>query len=194
MAKCKYPEFETMMESLPYAPAADPDRTGPGATMTKQAFCRTFGIGRYDLDRAIENGGPVLKHGTKFEPWEIPAGDMLRWMIQDRAKSVAEPDLSDLRRNQIKLIISQTEKLEMKNAEMRRELVTVDEAVTVYREEAAIIRSHLSAIPDAVVKALETLKPEERNNASLVQLVIADCVDDALQAISTDNDHGSTSG
>ncbi|WP_439402679.1 hypothetical protein ACNJYA_09770 [Bradyrhizobium sp. DASA03068] len=63
MAKTNYPEFEPM-ETLPYTPASHPDRVGPGATMTKQAFCRTFGIARYDLDRAIENGGPVLKRGT----------------------------------------------------------------------------------------------------------------------------------
>jgi rRNA-processing protein FCF1 len=42
------------------------------------------------------------------------------------------------------------------------------------------------AIPDAVVKALEALKPEERTDASVVQFVIADVVNDALRAMSTE--------
>ncbi|MCK1283444.1 hypothetical protein IVB41_05780 [Bradyrhizobium sp. 44] len=185
MVKSNYPEFESM-ETLPYEPVHHPERVGPGATMTKQEFCRTFGITRYDLDRAIENGGPVLRRGNQFDPWEIPAGDMLRWMIEDKAKTAADPDLSPLRQNQIKLIISQTEKLELKNAKMRRKLVTIGEAVTVYREEADIIRKHLRMVPDAVVKAISALKPEERARASIVQVVIADCINDALRAISTE--------
>ena len=188
-AQTKFPEFESM-DTLPYTPIADPDRTGPGATMTKQQFCQTFGIARYDLDQAIANGGPVLHRGGRFDPWQIPAGDMLRFMIADKAKTAANPDLSPLRQNQIRLIISQCEKAEMKNAAMRRELVTVDEAVTVYRDEAAIIRKHARAIPDAVVKALEALKPEERADASVVQFVIADVVNDALRMMSSEGvDH-----
>lgn len=174
-------------EDLPYTPVPDPDRVGPGAIMTKQQFCNAFGIARYDLDRAIANGGPVLHRGGRFEPWQIPAGDMLRWMIADKAKTVASPDLSPLRQNQIRLIISQCEKVEMKNAEMRSQLVTVNEAVTVYGEEMGVVRKHVCAVPDAVVKALAALKPEERSNASIVGEVIADVINDALQAISTED-------
>ncbi|AMA55042.1 hypothetical protein [Bradyrhizobium sp. CCGE-LA001] len=191
MAKHKYPEFESM-EVLPYMPVPHPDRVGPGATMTKQEFCRTFGIARYDLDRAIENGGPVLSRGTQFEPWQIPAGDMLRWMIEDRAKTTADPDLSLLRRNQIKLILSQVEKLELKNAETRRELVTVDEAVTLYREEADVIRRHLRAMPDAVAKALGALAesdPVGRKDSAVVAMVVHDVINDTLRAISEEDAH-----
>ncbi|MDN3278708.1 hypothetical protein QWJ07_30910 [Frankia sp. RB7] len=183
--KTKFPEFESM-DTLPYEPVPHPDRIGPGAMMTKQKFCQTFGVARYDLERALANGGPVLHRGSRFEPWQIPAGDMLRWMIQDKAKTAADPDLSPLRQNQIKLILEQCEKVEMKNTAMRGQLVTIDEAVTVYRDEAAVIRKHIRAVPDAVLKALEALKPQERANPSIVQLVVADCVNDALHAISTE--------
>ncbi|TWI02471.1 terminase small subunit [Bradyrhizobium daqingense] len=185
MAKHKYPEFESM-EALPYTPVPHPDRTGPGATMTKQEFCRTFGIARYDLDRAIENGGPVLKRGTQFEPWQVPAGDMLRWMIEDKAKTAADPDLSPLRRNQIKLILSQVEKLELKNAATRRELVTIDEAVTLYREEADVIRRHLRSLPDAVATALGALAesdPIGRKDSAVVAMVVQDVINDTLRSI-----------
>lgn len=191
MAKTKYPEFESM-ETLPYEPVPHPGREGPGATMTKQEFSRVFGVARYDLDRAIENGGPVLKRGTKFEPWQIPAGDMLRFIIYQHTKTVADPDLSDLRRNQIKLIMSQIDKLEMKNAEMRKELVTIDEVVTVYREEADLIRTHLRAVPDAVVKALGALAqsdPVGRKDPAVVTMVIQDVINDALRAISEEHSH-----
>ncbi|RTE92936.1 hypothetical protein [Bradyrhizobium sp. LVM 105] len=191
MTKSNYPEFESM-ETLPYEPVNHPDRVGPGATMTKQEFCRTFGVARYDLDRAVERGGPVLRRGTKFEPWQIPAGDMLRWMIEDAAKTTADPDLSPLRRNQIRLTLSQVEKLELKNAETRRELVTIDEAVTVYREEANIIRKHLRSLPDAVAKALGALAdsdPVGRKESAVVAMVIQDVINDTLGAISGEDPH-----
>lgn len=187
MTKSNYPEFESM-GTPPYEPVHHPDRVGPGATMTKQEFCRAFGVARYDLDRAIERGGPVLRRGTKFKPWQIPAGDMLRWMIEDAAKTTADPDLSPLRQNQIKLIVSQTEKLELKNVATRRELVTIDEAVTVYREEADIIRKHLRSLPDGVAKALGALAesdPVGRTDSAVVAMVVQDVINDTLRAMST---------
>lgn len=192
MAKTKYPEFESMTdaltdEDLPYIPPVHPDRTGPGVGMNKQEFCQTFGVSRYDLDRACElENAPVIQRGSKFKPWIIASGDMLLFLIEQHTKTVADPDLSNLRRNQIKLVMSQIDKLELRNAEERRALVTIDEVVTVYREEAAIIRKHARAIPDGVVKALETLKPEERADASVVQFVIADVINNALGAMSTE--------
>lgn len=182
-------DFEST-DSLPYTPVPDPDRTGPGMTMTKVELSRFFGIARYDIDRAIENGAPVLVKGDQFTPWQLPSGDFLRWMIEDKAKRDGDADLSPLRRNQIKLIVSQCQKLEMKNAESKRELVTIDEVVTVMRETNDIVRKHLRAVPTAVAKALGELKPEDRRNASLVELVIADCINDALRTISTEGiDH-----
>src|SRR4051812_14531552 len=96
---------------------AVPNRTGRGAPMRKQQLSRTFGVALHTINNAIEHGAQVLKRGSRNKPWVLPAGDFLRWLIEHETKTIADPDLSDLRRNQIKLIISQTEKLEMKNAE-----------------------------------------------------------------------------
>ncbi|WP_439402678.1 hypothetical protein ACNJYA_09765 [Bradyrhizobium sp. DASA03068] len=103
-------------------------------------------------------------------------------MIQDKTKKAADPDLSPLRQNQIKLHMLQTEKLELKNAATRQQLVTIDEAVTVYREEAEIIRKHLHTVPDMVVRTLESLTPVEQTQASIMQAIIADCINSALRA------------
>lgn len=198
MAKSKYHEFDEMAdaltdEDLPYVAPVHPDRTGPGVGMNKQEFCHTFGVSRYDLDRACEmENAPVIQRGSKFKPWIIASGDMVLFLIEQHTKTVADPDLSALRRNQIKLIMSQIDKLEMNNAASRRELVTIDEVVTVYREEADLIRTHLRAVPDAVVKALGALAqsdPIGRKDAAVVTMVIQDVINDALRAISEEKFH-----
>lgn len=198
MATTKYPEFESMTdaltdEDLPYVPPVHPDRTGPGVGMNKQEFCHTFGVSRYDLDRACEmENAPVIQRGSKFKPWIIASGDMVLFLIEQHTKTVADPELSNLRRNQIRLVLQQTEKLELKNTASRRELVTIDEVVTVYREEADLIRTHLRAVPDAVVKALMALAqsdPVGRKDAAVVTMVVQDVINDALRAISEEHPH-----
>lgn len=198
MAKTKYPEFESMTdaltdEDLPYVPPVHPDRTGPGIGMNKQELCETFGVSRYEVDRACEmKNAPVIQRGSKFKPWIIASGDMLLFLIEQHTKTVADPDLSNLRRNQIRLVLQQTEKLELKNAASRRELVTIDEVLTVYREEADLIRTHLRAVPDAIVKALGSLAqsdPVGRKDPAVVTMVVQDVINDALCAISEGESH-----
>ena len=58
-------------------------------------------------------------------------------------------------------------------------------------DEARVIRDSLNAIPGNAVRALGLLSPDERRNASVVESILDDVVNQALKAISG-GDHVST--
>jgi len=76
----------------------------------------------------------------------------------------------------------EAERIEMGNRQKRRELVTIDEVVAVFREESSIIRSHLMAIPGRVA-----IPAAAESDPGVVEALMTDEINIALSNIVADN-------
>jgi phage terminase Nu1 subunit (DNA packaging protein) len=165
---------------------------GPGETVDKKTLARIMGMTVYAVDEAVNRGAPFVRRGTQRKPWRFQAGDFMCWMIRDRL-GLNGPDASqaaEYRAQKTRKVKADADRIEMDNAAKRAESLSVAEVVALYREEADLIRRELNAIPAAAVRALGSLKPDERRNASLIESVLDDVVNQALKAISG-GDHAS---
>jgi phage terminase Nu1 subunit (DNA packaging protein) len=166
---------------------ADLDDSIPGECFDKAGLARAFRMTPYAVDAAIKRGAPVQRRGDQFTPWEINAGDFLRWQIKDACGLLDDADATQASvylAEKCRKTAADAERLEMDNEKKRSQTLTVDEAVTLYREAMAPVRAELNAIPGRAVEALGKLDADERRNASIVENVLDNCVNNALKAIS----------
>ncbi|UPJ50786.1 hypothetical protein IVB30_05125 [Bradyrhizobium sp. 200] len=164
------------------------DEPGPGATVDKRRLGHVLGLTPYAIGEMINRGMPVLHRGDKHTPWQFEVGRVMAWMVQDAVRAMNEDsDSARYREAKTRKMQAEWERLDEMNKVTRRELVTIDEAVTVMREHSTIVRKHLGAVPAAITKALAALDPDDRRNASIVETVIDDCINGAMVAISEEN-------
>jgi hypothetical protein len=109
-------------------------------------------------------------------------------MVQDTVRAMNDDsNAARYRESKARKTQAEWERIEEVNAQRRRELVTIDEAVTATREHSAIVRKHLGAVPAAITTALAALNPEQRRDASIAEMVVDDCINAAMIAISEEN-------
>jgi phage terminase Nu1 subunit (DNA packaging protein) len=166
---------------------ADFDGELPRVQMNRKEICRAFRLTNYALDELIAQGCPVLQKGNQRTPWKLEPDRVLNFIIKLRCGLVGGPDATqaaELRGHQTRKVAADAERIEMDNAAKRAVTLTVAEVTELYREEADLIRRELNAIPAAAVAALAVLSPDERRNASIVELTLDEVVNNALKAIS----------
>jgi hypothetical protein len=119
---------------------------------------------------------------------------VLSFIVKVRCGLIGGPDATqaaELRHHQTRKMAADAEWIETINAATRAETLTLDEVVTLYADEAAIIRRELNAIPGRAVEALAALPPDERRNASIVEDVLDSTINNALRTISGGVEHAS---
>jgi phage terminase Nu1 subunit (DNA packaging protein) len=176
------------------AAAIDSEFEGPGETVDKKTLARIMGMTAYAIDEAVARGAPVFRRGSQRTPWQFQAGAFLCWLIKDRCGLLDDADATqaaETHRHKTRLMAAQADRVERINEAARAETLTLDEVVTLYADEAAVIREHLNAIPGRAVEALAALPADERRNARIVEDVLDDCVNSALRAISGGVEHAS---
>lgn len=172
------------------APVADDSDDGEPASGTagmlvnKSKLGLIFGISQSALDKMLANGAPFVSKGTRKEGWRINTAAFAAWYRQDGINSVVPEDPNRLTFDEAKAKKTQAEyeRIEMANAQRRRELITIDEAVALYRNEASIIRSHLMAIPGRLA-----IPCGAESNPSRIEDMMLDEINIALSNISGDN-------
>jgi phage terminase Nu1 subunit (DNA packaging protein) len=162
---------------------------GPGGEcFDKAGIARIMGLTAYAVDSAIRRGATVQRRGDQFTPWQINVSDFLRWTIKDACGLLDDADdtkAAETHRHKTRKMAAHADRVEMHNAAVLAETLTLDEVTEIYREEADLIRRELNAIPGRAVEALGKLDADERRNASIVENVLDDCVNNALKAISS---------
>jgi phage terminase Nu1 subunit (DNA packaging protein) len=159
----------------------------PRVQMNRKEICRAFGLTNYALDELIAQGCPVLQKGNQRTPWKLEPDLVLNFIIKLRCGLLDDADATqaaEYRTAKTRKMKADADRVEMQNAAVRAETLTVDEVVSIYQEESQIIRDSLNAIPGNAVRALGSLKPDERRNASMVESILDDVVNQALTAIS----------
>ncbi len=178
------------------APADDSDneeiaRGTAGALVNKSRLGLLFGLSQSAIDKMLANGAPYVSRGTRKEGWRINTAAFAAWWRQEAINAIVPEDPNRLTFEEAKAKKTQEEyeRLAMENRKRRRELVTIDEVVTVMREESSIIRSHLMAIPGrvAIAAAAET-------DAGIVEALMVDEINVALSNIAADNPEAWTDG
>ncbi|UPJ50248.1 hypothetical protein IVB30_02090 [Bradyrhizobium sp. 200] len=165
--------------------SADDDEPGPGAIVDKRRLGHVLGLTPYAIGEMINLGMPVKRRGDKHTPWEFEVGRVMAWMVEDAVRTMSEDsDTARYREAKRAKMQAEFERLKDGNDATRRELVNIDDAVTVLRENADIVRKHLGAVPASITTALAALNPEDRRNASIVESLVDDCINAAMVAIS----------
>jgi phage terminase Nu1 subunit (DNA packaging protein) len=164
------------------------DDTPPGTTVDKRTLGRLFGLTKFAINGLIDRGLPVRVIGDRQTPWQFNTADVAVWLVEDAVREMEDDsDEAQLREAQRRKMQIQYETLRDRNAADHRELVTIDEAVTVLRENSACVRLHLGKVPAAVITKLATLSADDRRNASIVEFIVDDALNDAFRAISEDD-------
>ena len=181
-------------EETPAAVEEDDEETARGTAgmlVNKSKLGMILGLSQSYIDKALANGAPFVSKGTRKEGWRINTAAFHAWVKQEAVNAVKPEDPNRLTFDEAKAKKTQAEyeRIEMENTRRRGELVTIDEVVTVYREEASIIRSQLMAIPDRVAIPLSA-----ETDATAIRDYLIDEVNLALQNISGDNPEAWTDG
>lgn len=194
-AKLNPDDWLDVGEESPVAATDDSDdETASGTAgmlVNKSKLGLIFGLSQTALDKMLANGAPYVSKGTRKEGWRINTAAFYAWLKQDTINSIVPEDPNRLTFDEAKAKKTQAEyeRIEMANRQRRRELVTIDEVVTVYRNEASIIRSHLMAIPGrAAVPAAAESDPVA------VERLLSDEINIALSNITADNPEAWTNG
>lgn len=169
-------------------PAADDD-DGPaqgtaGILVNKSRLGVIVGLSQSAIDKALANGAPYVSKGTRKEGWRINTAAFIAWLKQEAVNAVKPEDPNKLTFDEAKAKKTQleAERIEMGNRQKRRELVTIDEVVAVFREESSIIRSHLMAIPGRVA-----IPAAAESDPGVVEALMTDEINIALSNIVADN-------
>jgi phage terminase Nu1 subunit (DNA packaging protein) len=160
------------------------DDEGRGQVFDLKGIAQIFGMTRYAVKECIARGAPVIhRPRSKLEQWEIAAGEFLQWLVRDELAH-NETAAGQYHAAKTQKTVAEIEKLEMANRAIRTSHVTIAEAAMAARENNDVVRRHLGAVPADVVRKLAALSPKDRRDASMVERVISDCVNDAMTAIS----------
>lgn len=163
---------------------------GPGEVHDLRTIAQIFGMTIYAVRQCIDRGAPVVhRPRSKLEQWQIAAGEFLQWLTRD---ALAQRDTEGGRYIDAKarLATAKWERLRDDNAARRAELVTLDQVLTVLREESAILRNHLHALPADIAAALAKLSADDRQNPNVVEDVMQDAINAAMADICADNGVG----
>lgn len=162
-----------------------------GMLVNKSKLGMIFGLSQSYIDKALANGAPYVSRGTRKEGWRINTAAFHAWVKQEAVNAIKPEDPNRLTFDEAKAKKTQAEyeRIEMENKRRRGELVTIDEVVTVYREEASIIRSQIMSIPDRAAIPLSA-----ETDAAVIREYLIDEVNLALQNISGDNPEAWTDG
>lgn len=153
-----------------------------GALVNKAELAKILGWTLYRVDAALKRGAPYHRQGNEQHEWQIYVGDFWRWLIaEERGAINTDAPAAALLDAKTRATLAKAVKLEAENAEQRSNLVTIDQVVTVYREETAIVRKHLLALPAALAPRLSA-----ETDASKAERIIEDGIQDALRLISTE--------
>lgn len=173
----------------PEAVAAPDDDEGAatgtaGILVNKSRLGLIFGMSQKAIENAFANGAPYVSKGSRKEGWRINTAAFEAWRREELRNSIKPEDPNRLSFDEAKAKKTQEEyeRIAMANRQKRRELVTIDEVVTVIREESAIVRSHLMALPGRVAIPMAA-----ESDPAVIESMMVDEINIALSNISADN-------
>jgi phage terminase Nu1 subunit (DNA packaging protein) len=120
--------------------------------MNRKEICRAIGLTSYGLDELIAQGCPVLQKGNQRTPWKLEPDRVLNFIIKLRCGLLDDADATQASvylAEKCRKTAADAERIEMHNAAVRAETLTVDEVISIYQEESQVIRDSLNAIPGA---------------------------------------------
>jgi phage terminase Nu1 subunit (DNA packaging protein) len=178
------------------APADDSEdedtaRGTAGMLVNKSRLGLIFGLSQSAIDKMLANGAPFISKGSRKIGWRFNTAAFYAWLRQETINSIVPEDPNKLSFDEAKAKKTQAEyeRIEMGNRLKRRELVTIDEVVSVMREESSLIRSHLMAIPGRVA-----IPAAAESDPGIVEALMTDEINVALQNIAADNPEAWTDG
>ena len=186
-------------------------RGAPGISPT--AFARKIGVAPSTISRAISEGrirNSIVKYGPR---WRVVDEALAEKELEENTRALAgklgkpnvvvvptsaspkdsEPSRSkaeksasaDYNRERAKKVKADRELAELKLAQLRGELVPVDEAAKVFAEALSDLRAHLLAVPDRLSGDLasETDRGKVRN---ILRADLVSALDRASRALQTE--------
>jgi phage terminase Nu1 subunit (DNA packaging protein) len=163
----------------------DSEFEGPGETVDKKTLGRLLNLTGYQIEQAVARGAPVLQKGNQRTPWQFQAGAFMCWYLKDRCGLLDDSTAaSEYHTAKTRKMRADCERVEYINAAAKAVTLTVDEVVSIYRDEADLIRRELGKFPARALAKLAKLGPDERKNPTMIEHALEDCVQDALRAIS----------
>jgi phage terminase Nu1 subunit (DNA packaging protein) len=151
--------------------------------VSKQRLGQLLHINPTTLEKYFAAGAPVIAKGSRKAGWQINLGDFAQWWVRYKMDSVATTgDEGDFEFQKSRKMKADADRVEMDNAKKRGETLTIDEAVTLYRDEASIIRSQLMAIPGRAA-----IPCGAESSPVVIEALLQDEINIALMNISGDN-------
>jgi terminase small subunit / prophage DNA-packing protein len=122
-----------------------------GDVVNRAHLAAVFGVARTTVDAWVAEGGPVLKRPAKRgDPYEFDAGAMHEWRVARAVRAARGEEGGDtaaLSAERARLAHLQGDMQEMKNAELRGQLLPRNEVTAAVVAAFGIVRARLLALP-----------------------------------------------
>lgn len=130
--------------------AAVGEREREGRKVTKPELAEILGITTQAVDQMMRRGCPMVRHGGRGHGGTLfDTAAVIAWR-EERAATMAKGPVVDLEEAKVRKAVADAEDAELKVAERRGELVSIDDVADLVEREYASVRSRLESIPDKV--------------------------------------------
>jgi len=139
----------------------------PGRAFSASELAEILGVTIDSIQTDISRGAPILKRGGRGSQHQIPAGDFVRWKIEQAAATVLPGDLLTFEAARTKKMNADAAVAVMEMEEKRGELVEVSAVVAEVTELFSAVKAHLLALPSKLAHRLAAAGTREAAMAIL---------------------------
>lgn len=118
-------------------------------------LARIFGIDPRTVNRLVDEGMPVARHGRGRQPAEYDVARCVQWYVErERAKLLGNKEGVSPQKERALLDRVRREEAQLRLRRASGELVPVDEAARDFNECAAAVKARMRRVPDGCIDRL----------------------------------------
>lgn len=142
-----------------------------------------LGISGPTLDSHVRRGMPGAKVGKS---WEFDTVKVVAWLIKQATKGSGPDKKAEV---ELRIAVADAELKEYKVAEQRETMIRIEDVTPIFEEQAAIIKSKVSALPARVAQRL-AVETDPAVVLRLLKAEVAEVLEDISKTEGPDPDKG----